>query len=70
MLQETPEERDELRLLVGLQALPVAGERPPGDLVEVEHLANDVTDLHEAIRVDRAAVGRSALDDVHEAAHC
>src|SRR5262245_43073662 len=69
VLQEIPEERDELRLLVALQGRPVTSERPPGDLVEVEHLANDLTDLPQAIRVDRGAVGTAALDDVHETVH-
>src|SRR5215470_9129919 len=68
-LQEIAEERHEFGLLFPLERLPVLRERPPGDLVEVEHLANDLPDLARALGGGRGAVGTAVLHDRHEAVH-
>src|SRR5882724_3625502 len=64
-LQEVPKERDELRLLLAGQCLPVPRERLPGDLVEIEHLPDDLTDLLRSF-AHNGAIGAAVLN-VHEA---
>src|SRR5205823_14600691 len=66
-LQEVLEGGHELRLLLALERRPVPGERSPGDLVEIEHLANDRADLARSTGGAVGIVG-SAVLDVHEAA--
>ena len=64
--EEVTEEGHELRLLLALERLPVPGQRPPGDFVEVEHLANDLSDLTQPVGAD-GGIGSAVLHDGHEA---
>src|SRR6266849_5274697 len=65
-LQEVPEERHELRLLLRWQRLPMLGERAPRDLLEVEHLTGDPPDLPRPVGHGSAG-GLAVLDDAQDA---
>jgi hypothetical protein len=68
-LEEVAEEGHELRLLLALERLPVSGERTSGNLVEVEHLSNDLPDLAQLVGPD-GGIGPAVLHDGHEAPDC
>ena len=55
-------------LYTGMQwkCLPVPRERSAGDLVEIEHLPDDLTDLVRSF-ADGGAIRSAVLDDGHEA---
>src|SRR5207253_3507621 len=65
-LQEVPEERHELRLLLRRQRLPMLRERAPRDLVEVEYLTGDPPDLPRPVGHGSAG-GLAVLDEAQDA---
>ncbi|HZO39796.1 MAG TPA: hypothetical protein VFE97_11275 [Methylomirabilota bacterium] len=68
-LEEVAEEGHEPRLLLSLERLPVPRKRTPGNLVEVEHLSNDLPDLPQSVGTD-GGIGSAVLPDGHEAPDC
>jgi hypothetical protein len=65
-LQEVPEDRYELRLLLRRQRLPMPGEHVPRDLIEVKYLPGDPPDLPRPVG-HGSAVGVAVLDDAQDA---
>jgi len=47
----------------------VPRKRTPGNLVEVEHLSNDLPDLPQSVGTD-GGIGSAVLPDGHEAPDC